>query len=57
MELDYIRDSGVEMVIPAVYGEEGAEPKDRGTWSEAELFAALESSCTERRRRGGPETV
>ena len=49
LELDYVADSGVEMLIPSVYGVEVARQKSasRGTKTTEESFlAALDNWCT-----------
>jgi hypothetical protein len=48
LEIGYLRDEGVEIVVPKTYGTEAVRAKaaGKGPIGEAELFAALEQRCT-----------
>ncbi len=51
LELGYIADEGVEIVLPTIYGEESAQGKVPTTaktrkWDEASMFGALQEHCT-----------
>ena len=48
LEIGYLRDEGVEIVVPKTYGTEAVRAKaaGKGPIGEAELFAALEQACT-----------
>ena len=48
LEIGYLRDEGVEIVLPRTYGTEAVRAKaaGHGPIGEPELFAALEKSCT-----------
>jgi len=49
LELGYVADEGVEILLPAVYGEESAQSKTHGAgWDRTEeaLFAELRRRCT-----------
>lgn len=49
LELGYIADHGVEILVPATYGEESARTKalsSKKLWNEADLLDALEQACS-----------
>lgn len=51
LELGYIADEGVEIVLPTVYGEESAQEKAPAAsktrkWDEADTFAVLGEHCS-----------
>lgn len=50
LELHYVADDGVEILVPATYGLESTEGKDTGTqkrkWDESTVLGALERCCT-----------
>lgn len=48
LELGYARDGDVEVLVPAVYGEESAAHKrTASTWTESAFFEALKDRCTD----------
>ena len=49
LELGFVADGDVQVLVPAVYGEESASRKTQGgrKWDEASLFEALERVCPE----------
>lgn len=48
LELGYAQDEDVEVLVPAVYGEESAAHKRTATtWTEAAFFEVLRSHCTD----------
>jgi hypothetical protein len=49
LELGYVADEGVEILLPAVYGQESSQTKvaaAKQKWDEAGVFAALAGCCT-----------
>lgn len=49
LELGYVADEGVEILLPAVYGQESIDDKPQPGghhWDEASVFAALDACCS-----------